>query len=92
MKPVLILICVALSLGLSSCAQDDQGHEIEQTTNESHEITQTVGEGHEIEQTINEGYGNYFLVPAGKFSMGDNYDETQGKDLSYSVFGHILHW
>ena len=49
------------------------------------------GKGHEIEQTINEGYGNYVLVPAGKFSMGDNYDETQGKDLSYSVFGHLLY-
>jgi formylglycine-generating enzyme required for sulfatase activity len=32
-------------------------------------------QGNEIERTINEEHGNYFLVPAGKFSMGDNYDE-----------------
>jgi len=28
-----------------------------------------------LEPTINEGYGNYLLVPAGEFSMGDHYDE-----------------
>jgi formylglycine-generating enzyme required for sulfatase activity len=32
-------------------------------------------QGNEIEPTINEGHGNSFLVPAGQFSMGDNYDE-----------------
>jgi formylglycine-generating enzyme required for sulfatase activity len=33
------------------------------------------GNSQEIEPTINEDYGNYLLVPAGQFSMGDNYDE-----------------
>ena len=75
MKRVLMLICMVLPLWLSSCAQDDKGQEIEQTASESHEIEQTTSESQEIEQTINEGYGNYFLVPGGKFSMGDNYDE-----------------
>lgn len=37
-------------------------------------------QGNEIGQTINEGYGNYFLVPAGKFSMGDNYNEGNSRE------------
>ncbi|MFC2103582.1 SUMF1/EgtB/PvdO family nonheme iron enzyme, partial [Bacteroidota bacterium] len=32
------------------------------------------------EQTINDGYGNYYLVPAGQFSMGDNYDEGNPRE------------
>ena len=35
---------------------------------------------HVTEQTINDGYGNYFLVPAGKFSMGDNYNEGNPRE------------
>lgn len=29
---------------------------------------------------INDGYGNYLLVPAGEFSMGDNYDEGNSRE------------
>jgi formylglycine-generating enzyme required for sulfatase activity len=30
--------------------------------------------------TINEGYGNYLLIPAGTFTMGDNYDEGNPRE------------
>jgi formylglycine-generating enzyme required for sulfatase activity len=30
--------------------------------------------------TMNEGYGEYLLVPAGRFSMGDNYDEGNPRE------------
>ena len=33
-----------------------------------------------IGQTVNDGYGNYFLVPAGVFSMGDNYNEGRERE------------
>ena len=33
-----------------------------------------------LEQKINEGYGNYFLVLAGKFLMGDNHNEGNPRE------------
>jgi len=35
---------------------------------------------HELEPTIDEGYGSYSLVPAGTFTMGDNYDEGNPRE------------
>jgi formylglycine-generating enzyme required for sulfatase activity len=32
------------------------------------------------DQVINEGYGNYLFVPAGRFSMGDNYEEGNPRE------------
>jgi formylglycine-generating enzyme required for sulfatase activity len=90
MKRVLMPICMVLILWLSGCAQDDQGqkieptvtegHVVEPTATESHVIEPTATAGYEIEQTINEGYGNYLLVPAGQFTMGDNYDEGNPRE------------
>jgi hypothetical protein len=73
-------ICVVLSLWLSSCAQADTSHEIEPTASESQEIEQTTNDDLKVEETIDEGYGNYLLVPAGRFSMGDNYDEGNPRE------------
>jgi prepilin-type processing-associated H-X9-DG protein len=39
----------------------------------------------EVESVINEGYGNYFLVPAGTFEMGDNFDEGNPRERPVHV-------
>ncbi len=90
MKRLLLVISLLLSFWLSSCAQNDNGSEteqmitevpeIEQTESESQEDVQATKEGREIEPRVNEGYGSYLLVPAGEFSMGDNYDEGNPRE------------
>lgn len=90
MKRILIVSCIVLTLWLAGCTQDDQVHEIKPAASESHEIEPTSDKGHEprptsdvsheLEQIVNEGYGNYLLVPAGIFTMGDNYDEGNPRE------------
>ncbi len=41
---------------------------------------QTPADG-SLPQTLNEGFGDYVLVPAGSFLMGDNFDEGDGDEI-----------
>ena len=41
---------------------------------------QTPADG-SLPQTLNEGFGNYVLVPAGSFLMGDNFGEGDGDEI-----------
>jgi formylglycine-generating enzyme required for sulfatase activity len=87
MKRNLALFCTVLPFWLIGCAQGDENRRIEQTPgvlskSEPTAIATTTTLPQQIlttsvdlELRINEGYGNYLLVPAGQFSMGDNFDE-----------------
>jgi formylglycine-generating enzyme required for sulfatase activity len=37
-------------------------------------------DGYSIELSINDGYGDYILVPAGKYSMGDNFNDGNPRE------------
>lgn len=39
-----------------------------------------TGKRNDFGQCVNDGYGNYLFVPAGKFSMGDNYNEGNPRE------------
>jgi formylglycine-generating enzyme required for sulfatase activity len=78
MKRALLIPCMVLALWLSGCWQEDRGHVIEEPA--SFESEPTTAKGHGLEQSVNEGYGNQLLVPAGRFTMGDNYDEGNPRE------------
>jgi formylglycine-generating enzyme required for sulfatase activity len=78
MKRALLIPCMVLALWLSGCGQEDRGHVIEEPA--SIESEPTTAKGHGLEQSVNEGHGNQLLVPAGRFTMGDNYDEGNPRE------------
>jgi formylglycine-generating enzyme required for sulfatase activity len=80
MKNAWIVSCILLSLCLTGCASEAREGQIVQETSESQETETIPSEIEAIESTVNEGYGNYLLVPAGKFSMGDNYGEGNPRE------------
>jgi formylglycine-generating enzyme required for sulfatase activity len=57
----------------------------EEVVGESQGNRHTLNAHIELEAIINEGYGNYLLVPAGKFTMGDNYDEGNPREKPVHV-------
>ncbi|MFC1731113.1 SUMF1/EgtB/PvdO family nonheme iron enzyme [candidate division KSB1 bacterium] len=51
------------------------------TSNDPDEETITVNVSSAGFLGVNEGYGDYFLVPAGEFQMGDNFNEGEAHEL-----------
>jgi len=71
---VIVVFILLLILTIAIQTYYAQAHPLELADNSQAHALQSDNSG-KIEQIVNEGYGNYLLVPAGQFSMGDNFDE-----------------